>query len=70
MDDDDMKLTPLHWHEALDRTSIVLDMFDRAVSCHPVIEQTPELQRLAEGAAAQLAALYQAIGSSTPEEST
>jgi hypothetical protein len=61
MADDHVKLDKFHWHEALDRTHIVADMFETFIVEHPVFKQTPALKARADEISAKLGALYQAI---------
>lgn len=37
-----------HWHEALDRSFICMDMFERFIPEHPVVEQDKVLKTKAE----------------------
>lgn len=62
----DDPLDRFHWHEALDRTNIMLDLFVSQVEQHPVVKRTPELKALAFEAADKMAQLYQKIGENDP----
>lgn len=57
-----IELTELHWHEALDRTSIVMDMMARYLMEHPVYEQNKELGEKLNSAHQIIFDLYQEIG--------
>lgn len=50
------------FHEALDRTHVVLCMIDDHLLDHPVIADNERLRRKAEKASKNLADLYQLIG--------
>lgn len=56
------KLTHLHYHEALDRSSVILDMVDRHLIQHPVCKLDKEVAKLVEEAATKLYEAYQLIG--------
>jgi hypothetical protein len=56
------KLTEFHYHEALDRSSVVLDMVDRHLIQHPVCKLDKEVSKLIEEAADKLFEAYQLIG--------
>lgn len=55
-------LDEFHWHEALDRTNMVLVMFSEHVGEHPAVSQTPELKEAADKITVALGNLYQEIG--------
>lgn len=61
------KLDHGYWHEALDRTHVVQSLFADQVRDHPVIQQHPELDALAEAAGRALMDLYQGIGQKYPD---
>ncbi len=63
---EEVEIDKFHWHEALDRTSIIMQNFNSNVIDHAVIEQHPELNALAERAIDALYDLYQAIINKTP----
>ena len=50
------------YHEALDRTSMVLNILDNNVLSHPAILLDPEAHRLAYEAHSKLFNLYQYLG--------
>lgn len=50
------------YHEALDRTSMVLNILDNNVLSHPAILLDPEAYRLAYEAQSKLYNLYQYLG--------
>ena len=50
-------------HEALDRTWIVLNMFEREVAAHRAVTRNAEAARLAELVHTSLFELYQHLGS-------
>ncbi len=56
------KLTHLHYHEALDRTSVICDMVDRHLIQHPVCKLDKEVNKLVEEAAMKLYEAYQLLG--------
>lgn len=56
-----------HWHEALDRTNIMAEMFEAHVAAHPVIRRTPDLLQLALSISDRIGELYQAIGRTDPQ---
>lgn len=56
------KLTQFHYHEALDRSSIVLDILDRHLIQHPVCKLDKEVAILIEEAAVKIHEAYQLIG--------
>lgn len=58
-----MKLDKYHWHEALDRTSVALEMFEEHVRKHPVVENTLELEEMADKILDDMYALYNRISS-------
>ncbi len=61
------QLTEFHWHEALDRTFVVMELLERIVLDHDVIRSTPALKRQAETAHRHLNLLYQKVGRMDPE---
>lgn len=50
------------YHEALDRTHVLLCMLDEHLLSHPVIESDPKLKKIAEDIEDLLGELYQLIG--------
>lgn len=56
------KLTQFHYHEALDRSSIVLDILDIHLIQHPVCKLDKEVAILIEEAAVKIHKAYQLIG--------
>ncbi len=56
------KLTEFHYHEALDRSSMIGDMIDRHLIQHPVCKLDKEVGQLVEEAATKLFEAYQLIG--------
>lgn len=56
------KLTELHYHEALDRASIILDGIDRNLIQHPVVKLDKEVAKLVEEAANKMWEVYQLLG--------
>lgn len=56
-------LTKFHYHELIDRTSLIETMFDQFVLDTEVIESHPELLEIATRISDDLGALYQALGS-------
>lgn len=56
------KLTEFHYHEALDRTSVICDMVDRHLIQHPVCKLDKEVNKLVEDAAMKLYEAYQLLG--------
>jgi hypothetical protein len=56
------KLTELHYHEALDRSSILSNMIDNYLIQHPVCKLDKEVAVLVEEAATKLYQAYQLIG--------
>lgn len=52
-----------HWHEALDRSCICMEMVDRLLLSHPAIESSDELKEKTETAHRLLYEIYQTIGS-------
>lgn len=59
---DDVKLDVGFAHESLDRTFLVMDMFDEYVANHPFVKQTPELLTKAQELIEMMSDMYQAIG--------
>jgi hypothetical protein len=57
---------PFAWHEALDRSCIAMEHFDRFVIEHDVIQRDPELTKIAEDASALLYHLYNTIADKAP----
>jgi len=57
------KLDKYHWHEALDRASVAQEMFDEHVRQHPAVENTPELEEMADKILDDMYALYNKISS-------
>lgn len=55
-------LDKFHYHEALDRTSLITDLLESHLLDHPAIEQNPDWRAHVENAMMELARLYQAIG--------
>ena len=60
------KLDRFHWHEALDRTSLVANMFDDHVFEHPAITSNKKLKAMAEKVSEKIWTLYEKIGDATP----
>lgn len=56
------RLNAFHWHEALDRTCICMEMVDRYLLFHPAIERNEALKGKAEQAHQLLYEIYQEIG--------
>lgn len=50
-----------HAHESLDRTYMIMDMFDEYVIKHPFVDQSPELLAQARELESMMHDLYQAI---------
>ena len=56
------KLSQFHYHEALDRSSVILDTIDRHLIQHPVCKLDKEVSILVEEAAIKLFQAYQLLG--------
>jgi|TARA_B110000908_G_scaffold42041_1_gene51060 hypothetical protein len=56
------KLTEFHYHEALDRASVLLDGIDRHLIQHPVCKLDKEVAELVEEAAVKMYEAYQLLG--------
>ena len=56
------KLTQFHYHEALDRSWIIVDSIDRNLIQHPVCKLDKEIGNLIEEAAMKMHEAYQLIG--------
>lgn len=56
------KLDVFHWHEALDRSAICIEMVDRLILFHPAIESNKLLKAKATEAYRLLYEIYQEIG--------
>lgn len=56
------KLDPFHYHEAMDRLSLVMTILDDAVIQHPVVKSYSRLKAEVESAADSLFAAYQMSG--------
>ena len=56
------KLTQFHYHEALDRSSVILDTIDRHLIQHPVCKLDKEVAKLIEEAATKMFEAYQLLG--------
>ena len=54
-------LDEFHYHEALDRTSMVCDILDQQVSEHPVFEKHPDLKKEIDKAIDALYTVYSKI---------
>ncbi len=54
------------WHEAIDRTAVLLDVFSRHVEEHPIVAGDGELNVLAEAAGDALQHLYQRLCQRAP----
>lgn len=57
-----MKVDPLLIHEALDRSQLILSMFEDQVSFHPGVRCDDALVSMAEDISERLFGLYQLIG--------
>lgn len=55
------KLTEFHYHEALDRSAVILDTIDRHLVQHPVCKLDKGVAILIEDAAMKLHEAYQLI---------
>lgn len=67
---DEEKITPLHWHEALDRCCLLQGYVEEDLLDHPAIQSLPEdheIRVLVDRAAEDLATAYQMIGTHTYE---
>ena len=60
------KLDKFHYHEALDRASIVVDIFDDHVLQHPVVQKHKKLKKKATKLVYAMADFYQLLGSYQP----
>jgi hypothetical protein len=58
----------LSWHEALDRTYLVSEMFGQFLVEHPIIQANDQLRTLAEEIGGKLGELYHLIGTLDPED--
>ena len=56
------KLGHLYYHEALDRTSVVIDIIDDHIAMHPVIQNHKKLRKKVYKALDLLGDVYQAVG--------
>ena len=61
-------LDEFYYHEALDRTHLVLEIFTDFVADHPAITSNMDLHGLAETIGNDLAELYQKIGAKRFED--
>lgn len=59
---DTSKLDSYSYHEALDRTHILLNHLDSALGEHPVVQSEPNAKALYDKAVENLADLYQLLG--------
>jgi hypothetical protein len=59
---DGYKPSKLHWHEALDRTSVIMENFNDYVESHPVVLFDDQLGKKAKVITDLLYDLYQEIG--------
>lgn len=57
-----IKLNKLHYHEALDRASLVGDIIDRSLYTHPVIQQNKKLRKKIGEAMTMVFDVYQELG--------
>lgn len=57
-----VKLDEFHYHEALDRTSMICDILEMQVASHPVFAQHKDLKKLLDGAIDSLYAVYSKVG--------
>jgi len=58
-------LDEFHYHEALDRASLMCDIVSESLENHPVITHHPELRARVEAAVHELFQLYQDLGTMT-----
>jgi len=63
-----IQLDVFHYHEALDRSYVLSDMFSNNILDHPVIKNHLELKKDAEIIAYKLIELYQKIGNITDSQ--
>lgn len=56
------KLTQFHYHEALDRASVIVDNIDRHLIQHPVCKLDKEVAELVEESATKMYEAYQLLG--------
>ena len=56
------KLTESHYHEAMDRASVLLDNIDRHLVQHPVCKLDKEVGELVEEASQKIYEAYQLLG--------
>ena len=57
-----IKLDQFYWHEALDRTHVILSNIDDHLIQHPVLKLNPDIRRLIEKASENLSEAYQLLG--------
>jgi hypothetical protein len=62
------KITPGHWHEAVDRTNCVSEIIENMLLQHVAIREIPEIRRLVEDAQSKLEDAYQLLGVKLFEE--
>lgn len=61
--EEQIKLDAFYWHEALDRSYMLIDMIQDYLLDHPVFEQNEKLKEKVEQAQMLLSEVYQEIGS-------
>lgn len=57
-----IELDQFHWHEALDRTHLVLSNIDDFLIQHPVLKLNPEIRKHVEKASENLTEAYSMLG--------
>ena len=63
-----IKLDDFHYHEALDRLHVVMDIIDSHLIQHPVLKLETEVKDLVDDAQIKLWEAYQIIGNINKEE--
>lgn len=56
------ELDKFHYHEFLDRLSLMGDIVDHSILKHPVCDETPGIKEMAEDVISKLVDLYQKVG--------
>ncbi|QWC57238.1 hypothetical protein F7D01_09180 [Erythrobacter sp. 3-20A1M] len=61
-----MPVDPFSAHEALDRASLLSDMWDRSITEHSFVNDNPTLKAEAERIGEAIGAFYQMVGQQQP----
>lgn len=63
-----MRVDKWHRHEAMDRVSMMVEMWEQFIEEHPAIKSVPALKSMAHFIGEEMSALYQLAGIQAAED--